>query len=76
MIKDVLRHKLHGRMSHEAIARRLCISKGVVAKYTALANAAGLVACECETENGRLKKMYAELALENAAISDVLSRKL
>jgi putative transposase len=31
---------------------------------------------ELEQENGRLKRMYAELALENAAIKDVLSRKL
>lgn len=31
---------------------------------------------ELETENGRLKRMYAELALENAEIKDVLSRKL
>lgn len=31
---------------------------------------------ELEAENGRLKRMYAELALENAAIKDVLSRKL
>lgn len=31
---------------------------------------------ELEGENARLKKMYAELALENAAIKDVLSRKL
>jgi putative transposase len=31
---------------------------------------------ELEAENGRLKKMYTELALENAAIKDVLSRKL
>ncbi len=31
---------------------------------------------ELETENAKLKKMYAELALENAAIRDVLSRKL
>ena len=29
-----------------------------------------------ESENSRLKKMYAELALENTAIKDVLSRKL
>ena len=27
-------------------------------------------------ENGKLKRMYAELALENSAIRDVLSRKL
>ena len=31
---------------------------------------------ELEQENIRLKRMYAELALENAAIKDVLSRKL
>jgi putative transposase len=29
-----------------------------------------------EQENARLKRMYAELALENTAIKDVLSRKL
>ena len=31
---------------------------------------------ELEAENSKLKRMYAELALENAAIKDVLSRKL
>ena len=31
---------------------------------------------ELETENATLKRMYAELALENAAITDVLSRTL
>ena len=31
---------------------------------------------ELETENTKLKKMYADLALENAAIKDVLNRKL
>jgi putative transposase len=31
---------------------------------------------ELETENAQLKRMYAELALENTAIKDVLSRKL
>lgn len=30
---------------------------------------------ELEAENARLKKMYADLALENAAIKDVLNRK-
>jgi transposase len=42
MIKDVLRLKLHGRLSHEAVARSLSISKGVVAKYVSLASASGL----------------------------------
>ena len=31
---------------------------------------------ELETENAKLKRMYAELALENTAIKDVLNRKL
>ena len=31
---------------------------------------------DLEAENGKLKSMYAELALENSAIKDVLSRKL
>jgi putative transposase len=31
---------------------------------------------EHELENGRLKRMYSDFALENAAIKDVLSRKL
>jgi putative transposase len=31
---------------------------------------------ELEQENARLKRMYAELALEHAAIKDVLSRRL
>ena len=31
---------------------------------------------EVESENSRLKKMYADLALENESIKDVLSRKL
>lgn len=31
---------------------------------------------ELEQENAKLKRMYAELALENVAIKDVLARKL
>jgi putative transposase len=31
---------------------------------------------ELEVENTKLKRMYADLALENAAIKDVLARKL
>jgi putative transposase len=31
---------------------------------------------ELEAENTKLKRMYADLALENAAIKDVLTRKL
>jgi transposase len=42
MIKDILRLKYQGALSHEAIARNLGLSKGVVAKYLSLAGAAGL----------------------------------
>ena len=31
---------------------------------------------ELEAENAKLKRMYADLALENQAIRDILSRKL
>ena len=31
---------------------------------------------ELEAEDTKLKRMYAELALENAAVKDVLARKL
>ncbi|MGJ5843037.1 IS21 family transposase [Microvirgula aerodenitrificans] len=42
MIKDILRLKYSAALSHEAIARSLGISKGVVAKYLGLAGVAGL----------------------------------
>jgi hypothetical protein len=41
MIKDILRLKYQGGLSHSAIASSLSISKGVVAKYLGLASAAG-----------------------------------
>jgi putative transposase len=31
---------------------------------------------ELEYENGRLKQMYADLSLENAALKDVIEKKL
>jgi transposase len=42
MIKDIIRLKYSDKLSHEAIARSLSISKGVVAKYLGLAGSAGL----------------------------------
>jgi len=42
MIKDILRLKFQGGLSHERIAQSLSISKGAVAKYLSLAGAAGL----------------------------------
>lgn len=46
MIKDIIRLKYHDNLAHERIAASLSISKGVVAKYLALAGAAGLRAWE------------------------------
>ena len=31
---------------------------------------------ELESENARLKRMYAELALDNAAMKDLIAKKL
>lgn len=42
MIKDVIRLKWEAGFAHERIAETLKVSKGVVAKYLALASAAGL----------------------------------
>ena len=41
-IRDVLRLKFETKLSHERTAAALNLSKGVVAKYVTLANAAGL----------------------------------
>ena len=42
MIKELLRLKYEARLSHQQIALALRISKGGVAKYVGLAEAAGL----------------------------------
>ena len=42
MIKDIIRLKWEGELSHEQIAAALGVSKGVVTKYVGLASAAGL----------------------------------
>lgn len=42
MIKDILRLKYQGALSHERIAQSLSISKGAVSKYLSLAVGAGL----------------------------------
>ena len=42
IIKDVIRLKWEAQLSHDGIAAALKVSKGVVAKYVALAGVAGL----------------------------------
>jgi putative transposase len=62
------------------VLRKHGISRPTYSKWKAKYGGASLPELrrlkELEQENARLKRMYAELALENAAINDVLSRKL
>ena len=62
------------------VVRKIGVSKATFFKWRSKyggATVADLARLrELETENAKLKRMYADLALENAAIKDVLSRKL
>ncbi|CAJ3139392.1 transposase [Burkholderia pseudomallei] len=56
MIKDVLRLKFDGSLSHDRIATSLGISKSVVTKHVGPAGAAGLDrASTCEMDEGERK---------------------
>ncbi|MCS6480345.1 hypothetical protein NX869_29525 [Burkholderia thailandensis] len=57
MIKDVLRLKFDGSLSHDRIATSLGISKSVVTKHVGPAGAAGLDrASTCEMDEGERKR--------------------
>lgn len=62
------------------IVRKHGISRGTYftwrSKYSGVSVSELKKMKDLEAENARLKRMYAELALEHAAIKDVLSRKL
>lgn len=62
------------------IVRKHGISRGTYftwrSKYSGVSVSELKKMKDLEVENARLKRMYAELALEHAAIKDVLSRKL
>ena len=62
------------------VLRRHGISQATYYKWKAKYGGASVAELrrlrELEAENAKLKRMYADLALENAAIKDVLSRKL
>ena len=64
MIKDVIRLKWDGKLSHEQIATALGISKGAVSKYVGLAGAAGL---DWETVRGWDEKRLASQLLPRSA---------
>ena len=67
-------------MGVEQLLRKHGISRatyyGWKSKYGGATVAALRRLKELEAENAKLKRMYADLALENAAIKDVLGRKL
>jgi putative transposase len=62
------------------LLRRYGVSKGTFFKWRSKYAGASVADVkrlrELEAENAKLKRMYADLALENAAIKDVLARKL
>lgn len=62
------------------IVRKHGISRGTYftwrSKYSGVSVSELRKMKDLEAENAKLKRMYAELALENTAIKDVLSRKL
>ena len=62
------------------IVRKHGISRGTYftwrSKYSGVSVSELKKMKDLEAENAKLKRMYAELALEHAAIKDVLSRKL
>ena len=62
------------------IVRKHGISRGTYftwrSKYSGVSVSELKKMKDLEVENAKLKRMYAELALENTAIKDVLSRKL
>ena len=64
MIKDVIRLKWHGQLSHEQIATTLKVCKGVVAKYVSLASAAGL---DWETVQDWSEKRLGSMLLPRSA---------
>ena len=62
------------------ILRKHCISHATYYNWKSKYGGASITELrrlkELEAENARLKRMYADMALENAAIKEVLSRKL
>ena len=66
MIKDLIRLKWHAQLSHEQIAATLKVSKGVVAKYVALASAAGL---DWQTVQDWSEQQLSSALLPRSAIS-------
>ena len=73
-------HEAESGIPVAEVLRKHGISRGTYFKWKAKYGGASVPELrrlkELEQENAKLKRMYADLALENAAIKDVLHRKL
>ena len=78
-IVEILK-EAEGGVTVADLLRRHGVSRGTFFKWRSKYGGATVADVkrlrELEAENTKLKKMYADLALENAAIKDVLHRKL
>ena len=72
--------QVEGGMAIDEVLRKAGVSRSTFFKWRSKYGGATVSELarlkELENENAKLKRMYAELALENTAIKDVLSRKL
>lgn len=78
MVKAV--QQLESGISAEAVAREHSISKATLynwkSKYSGMDVSQVKRLKELEEENRRLKQMYADLALDNRILRDVIEKKL
>ena len=78
MVKAV--HELEGGIDAETVARTYGISKATLynwkSKYSGMDISQVRRLKELEEENRRLKQMYADLALDNKILKDVIEKKL
>ena len=72
--------QVEGGMPIDEVLRKVGVSRSTFFKWRSKYGGATVSELarlkELESENAKLKRMYAELALENTAIKDVLLRKL
>jgi putative transposase len=79
-IIGILKEADSGATTVRELCRKHCISDGTYYKWKS--KYGGLDASdlkrlrELEAENGQLKRMFAELSLENSALKDLISKKL
>ena len=73
-------NQLDSGISADVICREYCISRGTLynwrSKYSGMDLSHIKRLKELEDENKRLKQMYADLALDNKILKDVIEKKL